>query len=73
MALGDKQPQLVSEQVKAKTYGTAGQQSRTLSNFDASSQKGLDDAYLRDDSLPPEIFNIIQGYREKIIKLTKGS
>jgi hypothetical protein len=33
----------------------------------------MDDAYLRDDSLPPEIFNIIQNYRDKIMKMTKGS
>jgi len=33
----------------------------------------MDDAYLRDDSLPPEIFTIIQNYRDKIMKMTKGS
>lgn len=33
----------------------------------------MDDAYLKDDSLPPEIFNIIQTYRELLLKLTKGS
>ena len=41
--------------------------------MEGNSKTGLDDAYLRDDSLPPEIFNIIQSYREKIMKLTKGS
>lgn len=33
----------------------------------------MDDAYLRDDSLPTEIFTVIQSYRDKIIKMTKGS
>ncbi|TNV79973.1 hypothetical protein FGO68_gene1178 [Halteria grandinella] len=71
MALGDKQPKLLSEDVQAKQYGTGGP--KTLSNIDGGSSKGGDDAYLRDESLPPEIFNIIQAYREKIMKLTKGS
>ena len=72
MALGDKQPKLLSEDVQAKQYGTGGP--KTISNLDgAGSSKGGDDAYLRDESLPPEIFNIIQAYREKIMKLTKGS
>lgn len=57
MALGDKQPKLLSEDVQAKQYGTGGP--KTVSNLDAGSSKGGDDAYLRDESLPPEIFNII--------------
>jgi chromosome segregation ATPase len=71
MNLGDKQPKLLSEDIQAKNYGTGGP--KTLSNVEGNSKTGLDDAYLRDDSLPPEIFNIIQSYREKIMKLTKGS
>lgn len=71
MNLGDKQPKLLSEDIQAKNYGTGGP--KTLSNMEGNSKTGLDDAYLRDDSLPPEIFNIIQSYREKIMKLTKGS
>jgi chromosome segregation ATPase len=71
MNLGDKQPKLLSEDIQAKNYGTGGP--KTLSNMEGNSKSGLDDAYLRDDSLPPEIFNIIQSYREKIMKLTKGS
>lgn len=72
MALGEKQPKLVSEEMQQKAYGTA-QGGRTLSAAGEDQPKGLDDAYLRDDSLPPEVFNIIQSYREKISKLTKGS
>ena len=73
MALGEKQPKLLSEEVQAKNYGAhVGNGPKTLSQLDdAGSAK--DDAYLRDDSLPPEIFNIIQSYRDKIMKLTKGS
>jgi chromosome segregation ATPase len=60
MALGDKQPKLLSEDVQAKNYGTQ-QGPKTISNLDAGSKKAgnADDAYLRDESLPPEIFNII--------------
>ena len=67
MALGEKQPKLVSEEIQAKTYGAAS------GGNNEGNKQGLDDAYLRDDSLPPEIFNIIQSYRDKIMKMTKGS
>jgi len=66
MALGDKQPKLLSEEVQAKQYGTANPKS-------GEEKHNADDAYLRDDTLPPEIFNVIQGYRDKIMKITKGS
>ena len=68
MALGDKQPKLISEEVQAKNYGTGGP--KTMVSED---KHNADDAYLNDDSLPPEIFNVIQGYRDKIMKITKGS
>ena len=68
MSLGDKQPKLVSEEMQQKAYG-ASQNGRAMSD----EQRGNDTAYLNDDSLPPEIFNIIQTYRDKIMKMTKGS
>ena len=71
MQLGDKQPKLISEEAQSKNYGTQG--AKSISNADDLNPKGMDEAYLKDDSLPPEIFNVIQSYRDKIIKLTKGS
>jgi hypothetical protein len=69
MALGEKQPKLISEEVQAKNYGAAP----AGKNTEDGNKQGMDDAYLRDDSLPPEIFTIIQNYRDKIMKMTKGS
>lgn len=72
MALGEKQPKLISEDMQAKNYG-AGQPGGGTKTMSIDEKGGMDDAYLRDETLPPEIFNIIQGYREKIMKMTKGS
>ena len=72
MALGEKQPKLLSEDVQAKNYGTSAPNTKAVFE-DPPMKQGFDDAYLKDDSLPPEIFNIIQSYREKILKMTKGS
>jgi len=72
MALGDKQPKLLSEEVQAKHYGTTPG-NNAVKNEATERQAGLDDAYLRDDSLPTEVFSVIQSYRDRIIKQTKGS
>ncbi len=71
MQLGEKQPKLMSEEMQAKNYGTQAGTKATPAE-DANKQP-MDDAYLRDDSLPTEIFTVIQSYRDKIIKMTKGS
>ena len=71
MALGEKQPKLLSEEVQAKQYGTTPGNNAVKEA--EQRQAGLDDAYLRDDSLPTEIFSVIQNYRDRIIKQTKGS
>jgi hypothetical protein len=72
MALGEKQPKLLSEDVQAKKYGTTPGNNAVKTEVNER-QAGLDDAYLRDDSLPTEVFSVIQSYRDRIIKQTKGS
>lgn len=73
MALGEKQPKLLSEEVQAKNYGTTPGNNPVKNENLEQRQAGLDDAYLRDDSLPTEIFSVIQNYRDRILKQTKGS
>lgn len=71
MQLGEKQPKLMSEDMQAKNYGT--QTGTKATPAEDANRQPMDDAYLRDDSLPTEIFTVIQSYRDKIIKMTKGS
>ncbi len=58
MALGEKQPKLLSEEVQAKNYGTTPGNNAVKTEA-TERQAGLDDAYLRDDSLPTEVFSVI--------------
>lgn len=58
MALGEKQPKLLSEEVQAKQYGTTPG-NNAIKTEATERQAGLDDAYLRDDSLPTEVFSVI--------------
>ena len=59
MNLGDKGPKLVSDEGSVISAGMGGRRSGLKSS--------CDDTYLTDDSVPSEIFILIQEYRERII------
>jgi hypothetical protein len=78
MSLGEKQPRLVSEEHVHQPGGlyfnnTLRSGKAGTITVEDSYKAQQDDTYLKDDSLPSEIFNVIQLYREKILKYTKAS
>ena len=67
MNLGEKQPKLVSEELRSLQSG--GLQGNKWNNADRSGT--VDDTYIFDESIPAEIFPCITKYREKISKSKK--
>ncbi|CDW91378.1 UNKNOWN [Stylonychia lemnae] len=65
MGLGDKQPRLISEEhlISATQSQLSGGIPRNVEN---PYRAMVDDQYLNDDSIPAEIFNLIQVFRDRL-------
>eukprot|EP00347_Sterkiella_histriomuscorum_P013860 403363090 len=68
MGLGDKQPRLVSEEHLLNSGSRSNATHSGGRNVADPYRAMIDDSYLNDDSIPAEIFQMIQLYRDRLSK-----